>query len=114
METNPLDSATITELRDVMGDQFGLLCKRFADDAARRVVVMRDAIEQRVSQTLRSEAHSLKGASANLGAAALANHCLTMEQWAKEENWSSASACLGDIEQSLKAVVAALAGLTGC
>lgn len=108
-----LDENIIDELRDVMGDQFAVLCERYTTDARQRIEAMRAAVTAQDGDTLRAQAHSLKGASANLGAAVLADACLAMEQLAKAGDWRGIDVHLPRLEQVWQAVETALARLPG-
>jgi HPt (histidine-containing phosphotransfer) domain-containing protein len=108
MELPLLDSSTVVELREVMGDSFPLLCQRFAADGEDHLAAMSSALVQKDAESLRRQAHSLKGASINVGAVRLSDHCVTMEQLASGTDWASAKALLADIRHCLAEVVTAL------
>lgn len=113
MEYSVLDEGVIAELREVMGDQFGVLCERYAVDAKQRLTAMAIAIVEQDADALRGQAHSLKGASANLGAMVLAQLCLTMEQLAEAASWNEARSHLQQLEQTCEQVTDRLLTLAG-
>ena len=113
MGASLLDMNVIAELRDVMGEQFGLLCERYIADTGQRLEAMTAAVAARDADTLRAQAHSLKGASANLGALGLADLCLAMEQLAKAGSWETAEGQLQALQQMGASVMAELPQLAG-
>src|SRR5207302_3469180 len=66
-----LDSERIAILRDLDagdGDLIATLVREFLNDGARLLAAIRDAIAEGDPQAVERTAHTLKGASANLGA----------------------------------------------
>lgn len=108
-----LDMNVVAELRDVMGEQFGFLCERYIADAGQRLEAMAAAVAAKDVDTLRAQAHSLKGASANLGALGLADMCLAMEQLAKTGSWEAAEGQLQELQREGASVMAKLPQLAG-
>lgn len=104
-----LDEEVITELRDVMADQFAHLCSRFEADARSRLAAIEGAVYARDSVTLKEQAHSLKGASGNLGAQLLSDQCQQMETFADSESWAAATQLLDEARATFSAVEGALA-----
>jgi len=70
-----LDKTVISELREIMGDEYEFLIQTFVDDAQRKLTSLQKSIvEEDWEQTFRT-AHSLKGSCRNVGALQLAT-CL--------------------------------------
>lgn len=109
MEQTLLDEEVIAELRDVMADQFGHLCLRFGADATSRLAAIEAAIYARDPLTLKEQAHSLKGASGNLGAMLLSSQCQQLEVCAASEAWTAASQLFDEARATFLAVESALA-----
>lgn len=77
-----LDHALLQELKMLMEDDFGALLEAYLEDSQRQIQDVSDAWEAGDLERLRRGAHSLKGASANIGAAALAALCSHLEELA--------------------------------
>jgi signal transduction histidine kinase/DNA-binding response OmpR family regulator/HPt (histidine-containing phosphotransfer) domain-containing protein len=75
----PLDSGTLEELRDVMGDDIRELIDAYLDDTARRLDELDRAVGS-APEVLVTVAHTLKGSSANVGARAFAERCAAVHQ----------------------------------
>lgn len=78
-----IDSAVVAELRDLMAGDLEALLDAFREDSRARLAAARQAWATGDLAELQSEAHSLKGASANLGAAGLAAACAALETAAR-------------------------------
>jgi HPt (histidine-containing phosphotransfer) domain-containing protein len=73
------DVAVVAELRDLLGDDLDRVLEAFRHDAVERLQQAREAWRRHDPGTLGQQAHSLKGAAANLGARHLARTCETLE-----------------------------------
>lgn len=65
---HPVSAEVMAELKDVLADDFPLLVTTYLDDAHARMERLRAAAVVADMQTVKSEAHALKGSSKNLGA----------------------------------------------
>lgn len=108
-DTEILDLSLVSELRDVMGDDFSALVASFQQDGERRIAAMREALAAADMEALRATAHSFKGSSGNVGAAQVAAACLAMEKAAQASNSSEAAAVLDSLDSRFQAALAALA-----
>lgn len=79
-----LDEELFEELRSILDTEFPTLIRTFVQDSGVRVGELRAAFGQGRVDDVRKSAHSLKGASANLGLAALAEECRQLEEAARE------------------------------
>lgn len=84
MTEHYLDEALFEELRSILDTEFPTLIQTFVHDSTVRVGELRDAFGRGDSDGVRKAAHSLKGASANLGLVALAEACRGLEELARE------------------------------
>lgn len=75
----PLDRALLNERRLVMADAFAELLAAYLEDSARLMAEIADALERADLDRLRRAAHELRGSSANVGAATLAELCSELE-----------------------------------
>lgn len=75
-----LDTEAISELRDIMEDDFEMLIQTFLKDSAVRVDALSDTISSGDAENIRKTAHSFKGSSSNIGALQLAELCRVVEQ----------------------------------
>ena len=74
-----INKAMIEELKDLMGDDFGMLIETFISDSEQRIIDLNVAITANNATDLREIAHGLKGSSSNLGAEELASISYTLE-----------------------------------
>jgi HPt (histidine-containing phosphotransfer) domain-containing protein len=93
-----LKTDMIEELKDILAEDFNTLVDSYIDDAQSRIVKLNDAIAQCNCEVVRTEAHSLKGSSLNLGAQLLPQLCSEMEDRGKSENLSGCESLFVKIE----------------
>lgn len=79
MTTNHLNLEQLAELKEVLEDEFLVLINTYLQDAMLRQQMISNAVKSEDYEAARLAAHSLKGASANLGASMLANICEHLE-----------------------------------
>ncbi len=79
MMTIHLNLEQLAELKEVLEDEFSVLIKTYLQDAELRQSLIQAAVETHDYEAARLAAHSLKGASANLGALMLAEICEHLE-----------------------------------
>lgn len=79
-----LDEELFEELKSILDAEFPTLVRTFIQDSALRVQEVRQALAQGSADGLRKAAHSLKGASSNLGLVLLAEECRLLEEAARE------------------------------
>ncbi|MFC1849709.1 response regulator [candidate division CSSED10-310 bacterium] len=84
-----IDLKVIRELQEMDDDPdepgfLNELMSIFEKDSAQLITLIKKAIDEHDSKTLREHAHSLKGASANVGAVALARTCKDIETECKK------------------------------
>lgn len=70
----------------------------FQEDSASRLKTLRAAIEEGEPGGIRSQAHSLKGSAAQVGAMGMAESCREMEQLAQGRSKPDQLALLSEIE----------------
>lgn len=79
MMTIHLNLEQLSELKEVLEDEFSVLITTYLQDAELRQQMIAAAITVKDYDAVRLAAHSLKGASANLGALMLAEICEHLE-----------------------------------
>ena len=79
MMTIHLNLEQLSELKEVLEDEFSVLIATYLQDAVLRQQMISAAIHTKDYDAARLAAHSLKGASANLGALMLAEICEHLE-----------------------------------
>ena len=79
-----LDDEVVSELQDVMGQDFQMLVDSFHRDGAQRLAALQSAYASGDQETLRRQAHSFKGSSGNLGAVRVFELCMRLESLARE------------------------------
>ena len=97
--TLPIDD---DELREVVAN--------FIDRLDTRLTGMQEAVRQADFETVRSEAHWLKGSGGTVGFAALTNPALQLEQAAKCEDGETALAILEELQSIRARIVSPIAG----
>ena len=81
-----IDNEQLAELKDVLEDEFGILISTYLADAKLRLQLIEQGLQNQDYEAVRLAAHSLKGASANLGALLLAELCEKLEHDCKVGN----------------------------
>lgn len=106
-----LDQTLITELKVLMRDDFAALLEAYLEDSAHQLHEACDAWEAGDFERLRRSAHSLKGASGNVGAIALADLCADLETLAGRGDAEHVAAMLDRVRDELREVQDAVAAL---
>ncbi|HET7612231.1 MAG TPA: ATP-binding protein [Rhodanobacteraceae bacterium] len=78
-----LDTATLVDLEDIMGDELATLVDAYLRDGDARLRNLQEAAARGDSTEVGKLAHSLKSSSANLGAMPLANRARQVEEAAR-------------------------------
>jgi HPt (histidine-containing phosphotransfer) domain-containing protein len=99
-----LDHGLLDELRALLEDDFGTLLKAYLEDSEHQLHEVSDALEEGNLDRLRRSAHSLKGASSNVGAVALAALCGRLEQLALDGSIDSVPEALERMRNELREV----------
>ncbi|OAI93159.1 Hpt domain-containing protein [Pseudomonas putida] len=77
MSDSHVDRKVLSDLQDVMGDDYLKLLETFLYDSERR---LNDLFRARNADELRLAAHSFKGSASNMGAHELAELCRQVEE----------------------------------
>ena len=96
MADTHLDLELLSELREVMEDEFSTLIDTFLADSEERLRRLTVAVD--ANQVLET-AHSFKGSSSNMGAIRLADLCHELELKAQGQNLSGAEALVAEIDR---------------
>ena len=107
-DTAILDSDVVSELQDVMGQDFQVLVDSFQRDGEQRLTALRAALAEQDTETLRCQAHSFKGSSGNLGAARVCQLCLQLESLATEGELDQVPTFLDSLERAFQQACEAL------
>ncbi len=78
-----LDEALLEELRGILDEEFPALVNTYIQDSTVRVEDLQQAFAAGDTEAVRKSAHSIKGASANLGLHYLADLCQALEEAAR-------------------------------
>ena len=103
-----LDGEILAMLKDVMEDEFPVLIETYLNDAVIRISALREALNEQDADTVRKTAHSFKGSSSNIGAAPLAQLCMSIENSAHKGQLAGLNSTLDEVEQEFMAVKQAL------
>jgi len=116
VRAGPLDDQIVSTLerlgKEIGEDVMGQLSTLFRADADARVLVMREALADEDPATITSSAHALSGASANVGASALAGLCATLEADSSTGDLTGAGTQIDAVEAELGRVHLALSSRT--
>jgi CheY-like chemotaxis protein len=97
-----LDLQILAELDAAGAGLFEELLEQYRADAPGHLAVLRDALVERSGDAIRKTAHSLRGASASLGAAAITSICAEIEKAAAAGRFEDASALINRLEPELQ------------
>jgi len=86
---NHLDIEQLAELKEVLEDEFQVLINTYLKDAEFRLALIQDGLDTQNYEAVRLAAHSLKGASANVGATILTSLCEQLEHDCKIKQYTS-------------------------
>jgi histidine phosphotransfer protein HptB len=103
-----LDEALLEELRGILEDEFPSLISTYIQDSGMRIDDLCQAFARGDVDGVRKAAHSLKGASANLGLVYLAAQCQVMEDAARAGGIAGLEPCLLKIQQEQQHAVVLL------
>jgi HPt (histidine-containing phosphotransfer) domain-containing protein len=111
-DSGVLDRAALAGIRALerpgWGDLLRRVIDRYSEDAPRLVASMRAAAANEDAHALQVAAHTLKSASANIGAVALAGLCKSMELTGRSGVTAGAAEALPELERELERVASAL------
>lgn len=82
-QISPLSLPQFNELRDLLEDDFNDLIETYMQDSEKRVAEMQTALANDDNRLGFEAAHSLKGASSNLGAIRLTELCYQLQEIAR-------------------------------
>lgn len=103
-ENAHLDMDALSELREVMGEEFNVLLKTFINDSAQRIDTLRMALNSQDADALGKAAHSFKGSSMNIGATQLGQLCLKAETAGRQGDLSGVESVIEGIAEEFSQV----------
>ncbi|BCN92423.1 hypothetical protein THMIRHAM_02080 [Thiomicrorhabdus immobilis] len=81
-----LDISNLDMLKEIIGDDLKEVLNVYLESTPDTLFKLEDAVASKTSATVQSQAHSLKGSSANIGANNLSMLCAELEQKAKNDD----------------------------
>jgi HPt (histidine-containing phosphotransfer) domain-containing protein len=93
MENTRLDSSALLELKEMLEDEFDDLISTYIRDADLKMTQLAQKIEAADFPEIRHLAHSLKGASINIGIIKFGELCHQLENAAHSQNPSNFDEC---------------------
>jgi HPt (histidine-containing phosphotransfer) domain-containing protein len=108
---DPIDEAGFSQALELVGGDREFLAELVATykvDGAERIAEMRSALAAGAAPDLQRAAHTLKGSSATLGAAALAESCRAVEHAARDGDLGGLDQRIDDIAGAFDGAVVAL------
>ena len=103
-----LDAATLADLEEIMGDEVRSLVRAYLHDGDARVLALRVAADRNDGAEVGKLAHSLKSASANVGAKTLSAAAKSVEQDARNGVLADPGARVAELEHLYAQTAAAL------
>jgi signal transduction histidine kinase/CheY-like chemotaxis protein/HPt (histidine-containing phosphotransfer) domain-containing protein len=103
-----LDEATLADLQEIMGDEVRGLVQAYLHDGDARLLALRVAADRRDAVEVGKLAHSLKSASANVGAKVLSAEAKAVEQDARNGALADPDARVAALEKLYAQTAAAL------
>ena len=103
-----LDTTTLVDLEDIMGDELATLVDTYLRDGDVRLRNLREAADRGDSAEVGNLAHSLKSSSANLGAMPLANRARQVEEAARNGTLANPADSVAALEKLYANAAAAL------
>ncbi len=107
-----LDAQPLEQLRalESVGEPgfFQSLCREFITETQSRIALLPDLLTARDAKTLEREAHSMKSASASLGAMKLSELCSQLERTAREEKLDECGVLIEELRAEFPRVQRAL------
>jgi HPt (histidine-containing phosphotransfer) domain-containing protein len=104
----PVNQAQFQELRELLDDEFDSLIQSYLTDSQLRMQRVMTAFDQNDNTLGYESIHSLKGASANLGASRLAELCLKLQMECKAGRIRNADVLIQSIAEEVARVNAYL------
>lgn len=95
---NHVDVEQLSELKDIMEDEFHTLIDTFLSDSSSKIEGLAAAIGAADAEEVRKLAHSLKGSSSNICASQLTEYARQLEHMGKEGSTEGAQ----DVFEKLK------------
>jgi HPt (histidine-containing phosphotransfer) domain-containing protein len=112
-----VDARTLAALRDLQGegqpDILAELIGVYLHDTPPRLAALRQAVAHADAETLRREAHGLKGSSSHMGAVQMAQLCADLEDQAGTTNLTGAPETLRRLDDAFGRVRAHLQAVAG-
>ena len=93
---------TLAMLKEVMEDSFNELIEMYITDSQNRIKSLSEACAANDSESVRREAHSLKGSSGNIGASIMAELTKQVEDKGREETLEGVDELIVQIEEEYK------------
>lgn len=103
-----VDISNLDMLKEIIGDELKEVLNVFLDSTPETLLKLEGAVESNTIATVQSQAHSLKGSSANVGANQLSMLSAELEQNAKNNHTDNMRALLQKIQTENTAVTQAL------
>ncbi len=91
-QTDVLDTAAISELHDMLGDDFAEIVEQFVDQLNEQSCAIEQALAAGNPTALVAAAHSLKGSAGNIGVLRLSMVCAGIEKAARAQDMDAAIA----------------------
>lgn len=103
-----VDTNTLHELKEVMGEDYVTLLETFVGDAQVRLEELNASVNKMDAEAIRQASHAFKGSCANIGAVCLADLCRQAEKMGREAQLQNIQPLVDQIKQEYSVVHAIL------
>ncbi|MEM7255102.1 MAG: Hpt domain-containing protein [Pseudomonadota bacterium] len=105
MSSEPVNAATVAELKDIVGDGIDEIIDAYVTDGRELIETMTEALSQSDCEKLRAASHQLKSSSANVGALVVSEMMKEIESHAKNGDVPSISSVFSSAANEFDRVV---------
>ena len=103
-----INERALDAIRALNSERGGVLVQKvvnaWVDDTPQRLAFLRQALAEHDAPAVRKVAHSMKSASANVGAESFARMCRQLEQLGRDASIDGAAGILNEMEREFQAV----------
>ncbi len=100
-----IDYNALGELEEILEDEFVELIETYISDTQAKILLLIQGVTEQNSDSVRKVAHSVKGASVNLGVQQLGHICHIIEEAASQGDLDQAVQSLDEVQAEAESVI---------